>query len=33
MVGVFNLISQVGLNWLGLPFVTWDPAEEFPSVK
>lgn len=33
MAGVFNLILHVGLNWWGLPFVTWHPAEEFPFTE
>lgn len=31
--GVFNLILQMGLKCLWLPFVNWDPAEEDPSVE
>lgn len=31
--GIFNLILQMGLKCLWLPFVSWDPAEEDPSTE
>lgn len=31
--GVFNLILQMGVKCLWLPFGSWDPAEEDPSIE
>jgi len=33
MDGVFNLILQMDLKCLWLPFLAWDPGEEFPSIE